>query len=339
MTALSRVGAVAIGRNEDQRLVRCLDALRAAGLTTVYVDSGSTDGSVAAAEERGVLPVELDLSRPFTAARARNAGARALIEADPEIDFIQFVDGDCELVDGWIESALGAFESYPDVVAVCGRRRERFPEKTPFNRLADMEWDTPVGEAEACGGDAQYRRTAFEAARGFDETLIAGEEPELCYRLRQRGGKIRRLDAEMTLHDADLHRFGQWWQRTRRSGYAATEAWHKHGPTGEPHMVRIARSALAYAVALPLLSLLACIGLALAGQGWLSLLPLAVWFVFGARVVQKVTEHRIAQGDAPDDAQLYGRYTLIGKFAEAAGAIEFAWNHLRGRRRGLIEYK
>src|SRR5687767_7045111 len=46
-TSLNDVGVVAIGRNEDQRLVRCLESMPRTIRKAVYVDSGSTDDSVA----------------------------------------------------------------------------------------------------------------------------------------------------------------------------------------------------------------------------------------------------------------------------------------------------
>jgi GT2 family glycosyltransferase len=337
MSVPVRLGAVAIGRNEGPRLERCLEALLAQGLTTVYVDSGSTDGSREAARRRGVEVVELDLSRPFTAARARNAGFERLLELHPAVEFVQFVDGDCELVPGWIERGLAALLAETDLAAVCAQRKERFPEASPWNLLCDLEWITPVGEAEACGGDALYRRAALEAVGGFDARLIAGEEPELCFRLRQRGGRIRRLPGLITLHDAAMTRFGQWWRRTKRSGHAAAEAWALHGTGGQRAMVRLAQSALLYALGLPLAALGATLGLGAAGLPlWPA--PLGLGLAYG-RLVSKVRTQRQARGDSPGAAGLYARYTFLGKFAETAGFLSF-WKHrLLRRRAGLIEYK
>ena len=188
---------VVIGRNEGERLRRCLDSCAGAGLR-VYVDSNSADGSRELARAKGVETVELDLSRGFTAARARNAGFARLRELRPDLQVVMFVDGDCEIAPDWIPAALALLRSRPDVVAVCGRRRERFPQASVYNRLCDIEWNTPVGEARAFGGDVVVRASALAAAGGYRDDLIAGEEPELCVRLRAAGGKIWRLDQDMT---------------------------------------------------------------------------------------------------------------------------------------------
>ena len=199
-----RVGAVAIGRNEGARLERCLASLAPMACPLVYVDSGSSDDSVARARTAGAEVVELDLAEPFTAARARNAGLARILDRGNCTGFVQFVDGDCEVRDGWIAWALAAMEAEPDLAVVCGRRRERHPEASVWNLLCDCEWNTPVGEAAACGGDALVRVAALREVGGYDAALIAGEEPEMCLRLSRRGWRVRRLDAEMTLHDAAM---------------------------------------------------------------------------------------------------------------------------------------
>jgi len=237
MVAIADLGCVAIGRNEGQRLVRCLDSLVGRVARVVYVDSGSTDGSVEAARARGVEVVALDTSIPFTAARARNAGVARLREIAPDARFVQLVDGDCEVVAGWLERAHAALSARRELAVVCGRRRERHPEHSVWNRIVDVEWDTPVGDAKACGGDAMMRLDALAAVGGFDPSLIAGEEPELCVRLRAAGWKIERLDAEMTLHDAAMERVEQWWKRTVRSGREPGSAGRLSG-VGVPRVPR-----------------------------------------------------------------------------------------------------
>lgn len=321
-----RVVAVAIGRNEGERLVRCIASLKAQPdlARVIYVDSGSTDGSAARAAGMGAEVVALDLSRPFTAARARNAGAAAAArEGAPA--FIQFVDGDCEVAPGWIAQGLAALDADPRLGVVAGRRRERAPEATLYNAACDAEWDAPVGPARAVGGDMLVRWPALAAAGFFREGLIAGEEPELCLRLARAGWGIARLDAEMTRHDADMHRLSQWWRRSRRAGHAFAEvSWlHRAGP--ERIWQRETRRAVGWA-ALPVVA---------AGAGMVT--PWA-WLALAALPAQVV---RIARRD-PRPHRRWGRavLTVAGKLPEAVGVAEFHLRRLGGRGRArLIEYK
>lgn len=312
------VDAVVIGRNEGDRLVACLAALRGQVRRVVYVDSGSTDASVAVARAAGAQVVALDMSQPFTAARARNAGLLVLVESPPE--FVQLVDGDCALDPGWIPAARAAFAQHPTAVVVCGRRRERHPERSVYNAMADREWNTPVGQATACGGDALMRFAAVMAVGGYRDDLIAGEEPELCLRLRRAGGTIWRIDAEMTLHDAALLRFGQWWTRMVRSGHAFAEGADLHGAGPERHWVAESRRALIWGVAGPVVIVAAGLSHPL---GW------ALVLAYPAQVV------RLARRDGWPWAVL----TVTGRFAEAVGVLTYHVNRVLGRRRGLIEYK
>lgn len=312
------VDAVVIGRNEGARLIACLDSLKGRVRRLVYVDSGSTDGSVAAAEARGAEVVALDMTQPFTAARARNAGLERLVGDAP--DFVQLVDGDCEVRPGWIDAALRAMADRPGAVVICGRRRERFPEASVFNRLCDREWDTPVGEATACGGDALMRFAAVMAVGGYDPVLIAGEEPDLCLRLRRAGGRIWRIDAEMTLHDAAMTRIGQWWQRSRRAGHAFAEGAHRYGAAPERHWRAETRRALIWGAGVPLAAVLA--GL-IHPAGWLILLA---WPLQMLRL-------------APRLGREGAFFSVLGKLPEAQGVLGYHLGRWRGRRRGLIEYK
>jgi glycosyltransferase involved in cell wall biosynthesis len=247
------LGVVIIGRNEGERLKRCLESLGEHANRAVYVDSGSTDGSVAESKARGFAVVQLDLRTPFTAARARNEGFNRLLELEPTLEFVFFVDGDCEVCSGWLDIAVRFLKAHQDVAVVCGRRRERFPEKSIYNMLCDFEWaGQPAGEARACGGDALMRVASFRSAGGYRAELICGEEPELCVRLRQAGWKIWCLDIPMTLHDAAMYRFGQWWKRMMRGGYAYALGVSLHGAPPERHFVREYRSAWLWGLFIPL---------------------------------------------------------------------------------------
>ncbi|MEM7229763.1 MAG: glycosyltransferase [Planctomycetota bacterium] len=329
-SALQRIGVVAIARNEGDRLKQCLSSIPDSVARIVYVDSGSDDGSVAWAREQGIDVVELDTSQGFTAARARNAGIRRLLACVPEVECVQVVDGDCEIDATWLSTALEALDADERRAVVCGRRRERFPEATIFNRLCDMEWNTPIGEARACGGDALIRIDAWRDVGGLDETLIAGEEPEFCLRLRRAGWSIQRVDAEMTLHDADMHRLTQWWRRNKRSGHAYAEWNHRYGADAERFGTRDVRSIIEWTIVLPALA----IGLAWLTWG-VSLLLLGGYIM----LYRRIRAHRINHGDEASHASLYARYCVLGKFPQCLGILTYWFNQAWGRRSTLIEYK
>lgn len=328
MSAQDNIAAVVIGRNEGARLIACLTSLERSTRSPgriVYVDSGSTDGSVKAASRLGAEVVELDTAEPFTAARARNAGI-AVLEAGEIPGLVQFVDGDCEVRPGWIAEAEVFMTTHSEAAVVCGRRRERHPEASVYNRLCDTEWDTPVGRARACGGDAMMRMTALRQAGGFDPRLIAGEEPELCVRLRAAGWEVWRIDAEMTLHDAAMTRFAQFWRRARRGGHAYAEGAAMHGHPPERHGIAGRRRAVIWGLAIPL----AILATALVMGPW----ALALLLVYPLQIARLATRDGGGRTGWSRAALL-----TVGKFAEARGVIDYHLAKLGGRRRGLIEYK
>lgn len=321
------VGVVVIGRNEGERLRRCLESVVGQAQAMVYVDSGSTDGSVALAESLGVDTVDLDMSIPFTAARARNAGFAALMARWPDIAFVQFVDGDCELAPAWLTTASGYLDGHPEIAMVCGRLQERYPERSIYNRLCDFEWDAPSGESRACGGNAMARADALKAAGGYCDALIAGEEPELCLRLRTAGWKIWRLPDAMAWHDAAMTRFGQWWRRNVRNGYAFAQGAHLHGSSPEQHGIRESRRICFWGGALPVLILAA----AAASNGW-GLLLLAI---YPAQVIRLTVRGKRSLGENG----LWATFNVLGKFPELMGQARFHANRLFSGDSRLIEYK
>jgi GT2 family glycosyltransferase len=324
--ARHEIGVVAIGRNEGKRLIDCLTSVRSATANIVYVDSGSTDGSVAAAAKIGACVVTLDLTQPFTAARARNEGFAALLALWPDVCFVQFIDGDCSLAQLWLSKALAFMEQRADVAIVCGRRRERYRTASIYNRLLDDEWNTPVGKASACGGDALVRVAAFVRVGGFRPWLMAGEEPELCVRLREDGWQIWRLNEEMTQHDAAMHRFTQWWIRSVRSGYGFAEVTRLH--RASPHLTwerEIARAAF-WAGALPLV---------IAAGALIH--PFALWLTLAYPL--HVARLGIRRGAASSENWWYAILSVPAKFAQLQGILKFYWRNWRQQATPLIEYK
>lgn len=328
VTHHSEVGIVVIGRNEGERLVRCLESLAGTGAAVIYVDSGSTDDSVNVAARLGAKVLLLDMKTPFTAARARNAGFKYLMDVMPELDYVQFVDGDCEIADSWINKGVEFLDSSPEVAIVSGRCRERYPDRSVYNFLCDMEWDTPVGETKACGGIFMARVKAFQQVDGFREQLIAGEEPELCVRLRARGWKVWRIKAEMVLHDAAITRFGQWWKRNVRGGYAFAEGAWLHGGPPERHWVRESARAWIWGLLLPLLIFAA--GLLCGQWGLVPGLLYPLLFLRLGLMNIKAAKPR------PWTLAFFG---VLVKFPEAIGQLRFHVLRLGGLAGQLIEYK
>ena len=325
---MNNLGIVVIGRNEGDRLRQCLLSVGEVN-NVVYVDSGSTDNSVSMAKSLGVRVVELDLSIPFTAARARNEGLAYLLKNAPEVKFVQFVDGDCEILPGWLEKAKTEISNNSELAVICGRRRERFPNRSIYNLLCDIEWNTPVGEAKACGGDAMMRVEAFEQVNGFNPTAIAGEESELCLRLRRKGWKILRLDAEMTLHDAQITHFSQWWRRSLRSGHAYAEGAWLHGNSPDRHRIKETKSILLWGLIIPLIIL----GSLLPSHGWSLILLL------GYPLITYKTYRYLQTRFSSKNALLYAINCILVKFPQAQGQIQFYISKLLGRQKTIIEYK
>ena len=320
------VAFVVIGRNEGDRLEECLRSVLSASPRVVYADSGSTDGSAKRARALGVHVIELTPSKPLNASRGRSEGFAAVQDRFPEAAFVQFLDGDCVLQPGWVEVALDFIEVRPTVAVVCGRRFEKNPAASFYNRMADEEWNTPIGRADACGGDSLMRIAALNEVGGFNPGLMASEEPELCSRFRANGWDIWRLDAPMTEHDAAIFRFGQWWRRTVRSGYGYAQAWACSGRLPSRVNQPLLRRAFLWAIILPALAGAAVV---ISGRAeFLAALALA-YAVQIARI-------RAARRDRSLYAWKASAMLVLAKFPEAIGALKY---FLGRRSHNIADYK
>jgi GT2 family glycosyltransferase len=324
------VGVVVIGRNEGDRLKRCLLSVQKTSYV-VYVDSGSTDGSLAVAKALGAEVVELDSSIPFSAARARNAGLDQLVERSPSTEFVLFVDGDCEIAECFATVGRQALIDDARIAAVAGRLRERFPERSLYNRLCDMEWDVPPGEVKSCGGIAMFRVRALREAGGFNPRVVAGEEPELCLRLRRRGWTIQRVSSDMATHDAAMTRFSQWWKRAVRAGHAYAEGVALHGRTAERHFVRESLSGWFYGFIVPVVILLAAVAI----SPW----ALVAAVLYPLLLVRIAAGRRRSHGDPWSFAYLYAAACLLAKPAECWGQARYWLRRVFRRPPKIIQHK
>jgi GT2 family glycosyltransferase len=324
------VAIVAIGRNEGERLKNCLRAAVDGARTVVYVDSGSTDGSASFARSLGCRVVELNPDVPYSAARARNEGFACAMKVDPEAAFVQFVDGDCALVEGWLAHGRSALNEQTDVGVVCGHVREIHPEASVYNRLFDLEWRQRPGEIDACGGIFMVRPAVFKAVGGFRPDVIAGEDNEFCVRVRQRTMKILLLDTAMVFHDAAMRRFIEWWRRARRTGHAYAQVAAMHGNGKERYFVRECRRVWVWGLAIPAIAL----GLAPFTRG-VSLLLLVVYGPQFGWILRNGRKRGWSRGDAA----VYAFFTVLSKFPALEGMLAYHWRQWRGETLTIMEHK
>lgn len=329
------IGVIVIGRNEGERLRECLHSVAACS-RCVYVDSGSTDGSAELANSLGVDVVTLSTPPKFSAARARNAGARHLRQKYSGLHYLQMLDGDCVVEAGWLERARSHLGGHAGLAAVFGRRRERFPHASAYNRICDMEWAVQPGLVSSCGGDVMFRVAAFQEVNGFSEDLVAAEEPELCLRLRRRGWQIECINAPMTVHDVALHAFGSWWTRARRAGFAFTELLERYGAAADRDWIFLVVRAAAWSLLIISASLLLLAGL-LSGLMQLLAAGALLSLILGVKVLLIALR-------GPSAARIGWRLQAaalltISKLAQFQGICQYLVGRLRGRSSQLIEYK
>jgi glycosyltransferase involved in cell wall biosynthesis len=328
---LRAVGLVLIGRNEGNRLRLCLESMPEGIGGVVYVDSGSTDDSVALAESHGVSIVNLDMSVPFTAARARNEGFEHLMRAHNSLLYVQFLDGDCSLADGWLQHATRELSVHADWLAICGWRRERHPSASIYNLWCDLEWtQAPIGDVDGIGfgGDVMIRIAAFREVGGYNANIIAGEDPELCGRLCQLEGRVVRVDQAMSHHDADIQTLGQYWSRSVRSGHAYAEISSREGNVGV--FQRNMRSLWLWGAVMPLATVF-----------FLVFAPAAVLFVVATYALQltRVALRLDAQRFTFAQRLSWAVSCLLSQVPKMQGLIKFLRNRRAGKQQAIIEYK
>ncbi len=324
-----RIAAIVIGRNEGERLERCLRSVLASIAQVVYVDSNSSDASVGRARAMGVHVVELR-EGPFTAARGRQAGIAEAKRLFPGVHYVHFIDGDCVLDPSWVDVAARYLDEHPRVAGVFGRRREVHAKDNFYSLMVDLEWEMPEGPTICHGGDALDRLSALDEVGGWSADLIAGEDPDLGFRLREKGWEIHCLRREMTLHDVGMTRLSQYLKRARRSGHAYAEVgWrHRHGK-GRVFLKRVA-SIVFYGLGVPLLAIV------LGVLYWPALIvPVLIW----ARLFAHLHLYARRRGCSTAQSMAYALVTILCKSASALGVLRFGVGLLSGKRSTIIEYK
>jgi cellulose synthase/poly-beta-1,6-N-acetylglucosamine synthase-like glycosyltransferase len=183
-----------------------------------------------------------------------------------------------------------------------------------------------------------YRVSAFRAVGGFDESVVAGEEPELCMRLRKKGWKIRRVDAEMATHDADLRSFRQWWKRMVRGGYGGLDVAARFEKWNGSFSKQV-RSAWIWGIGWPL-TILAAGGAGFVLLGWKFSFIFALVVSFGMPLqALRLALRMMRRGADIRTAAAYGMLTMLGKWAHLQGQYRLWRDRRFGRNLSLIEHK
>lgn len=320
------VDVVLIGRNEGQKLVRSLASVARQARRMVYVDSGSTDQSVANAEQAGALVVRLDMSVPFTAARARNEGFAALMAQDDPPDVVQFLDGDCLMDSDWLAKAEARLRAEDDLALVTGQQREMRRDASVYNQMFDVEWSRPAGEILACPGNMMVRVAAFEEVGGFNPTVIAAEDDEFCARLRKAGWRLWRIAEPMAGHDANMMRFSQWWKRAERTGHGFAQVGDLH----PDYFVRERQRGWAYGLLFPFLAVVGSLSSPAVPVLVLGLYALSYW---------KTAKGLMDQGLPGQEARSHAVFLTLSKFPNVIGMIRYHWRRLNNAQMRIIEYK
>jgi hypothetical protein len=327
------LSVVVIGRNEGDRLGQCLQAVanmdrEGFEVEVIYVDSGSMDGSIALAKAAGVHTISLISERP-SAALGRNAGWQAASGT-----VILFLDGDTVLHPRFVCDSLPEFAS-EEIAVIWGHRRELYPRRSFYNRTLDLDWIYKPGLTPFCGGDALFRRHVLEQTGGFNETLIAGEEPDLCRRIRNLGYKILHVDRPMTGHDLAIFGWEQYWKRAVRAGHAYAEVSERSRGSNAPLWQDAARGNRRRALVI-LGSVMAAIAVsALLRDVW----PLLAVALFLATL--SVRSAWLARWKSDDVVALllYGAHSHLQQIPIYMGQLQYRRNQRKGRRATLIEYK
>ncbi len=198
-------------RNAACTLPACLAALERldpAPLEILLVDNGSTDGSLPlvqafAWKHLSTKTQILEVPRRGAAA-ARNAGIQIA-----KGDLIAFMDSDCAPDPHWLRHLTDPF-SDPTVGAVAGRVVGAIQASTVelFSALYTLQspnrpsrWKqwTPWGGGYHTANLA-VRRAMLQEVGGFDESMMTGEDHDLCARLYERGAEIAFVSAARVAH-------------------------------------------------------------------------------------------------------------------------------------------
>jgi len=311
----SDIGIVIIGRNEAARLDATFKPVISTSYSIIYVDSASTDTSLQIAKNYNLATLYLSDDACLCAARSRNAGFKELHKMVSTLEYVQFVDGDTVLFPEWIEQAYAFLKENPHVAVVEGVLEEKEPRSSFSKRIFQMEWEHQKGEVQATGGNCMIRRKAFSEVEGYNEHLVAGEEPEMCYRMREKGWKIYNLGIPMGVHDSAHESFLPLLKRMMRTGYSFQQLSLLHKGKKERLFYRENLSNWVYGGLLPLLILLF-----LPWYPWVSGALLMVYPLLFIKIYTHLNNPW-----SPANKASYALFCIVSKFPGFIGACQYLY--------------
>jgi len=217
-----------------QRLLRSLDIVPVIVVDDCSVRAGAVEK---VAREAGAEYVRLD--RNLGPAGARNAGL-----ARVRSPLVAFVDSDCTVPAGWLDGLIGHFAD--PMVAAVAPRVVTPPTRSWIGRYEAVRSPLDLGRREgrvAPGSRISYVPTAALVLRRsavtapcFDETLAAGEDVDLVWRLAAAGWEIRYDPRVEVTHESEVRTL-QWLGRRALYGSSAGPLALRHGDAVAPARV------------------------------------------------------------------------------------------------------
>lgn len=324
------ISVVIIGINVERYIGNCIRAVQNQHydrdkIQIIYVDGGSSDHSVDIAGSFSQVEIIcLDNPHP-TPGRGRNAGF-----AVAKAPLVQFLDADSYVHPSWMKTAAAHIKD--NVAAVWGGLEERYPEKNIFHVVGNLEWQESARQnyqqggkrlTRYFGGNVLVRADAIAQAGGFDETLVAGEDPDMSYRVRQNGWHILRISDEMVSHDLNMNSWRQYFRRAMRSGYAYAEIGLRYRRHVEKLYFReFLRIILRTILILPLMVL------GLFPAVTLFALGMIVFLIF--RPFMRIAEYKRSHDISWGRAAAYATHLSLAIFPQFAGILRYFYGRFTG---------
>jgi len=146
---------------------------------------------------------------------------------------VQFIDGDCELVSGWLTIApsfLLSIQTSAQFAVVCESETLNFP---LYNWLCDQEWNTPTGEIEVAAALPCSALRHSNKSTGFGRILLLVKIPNSIFGCENPHENLAALKWDGDTR-CRMSRFNHWWRRSARAGYAYAQVsrLHASSPVG-----------------------------------------------------------------------------------------------------------